>query len=611
MRALLAILLAFTATVCAAQLPAAGGGLALPGGAQPSFLPVEQAYELAVDVLDDRRVRLYWQIADGYYLYQHRFDAGLTAADKSIDTELLLPPGEEKTDEYFGDVVVYYHSADLTAVAAEAPGLATLTVTSQGCADAGLCYPPQRQAFEIDFEARTASAIMPPPAAAPPELAAPPGANPVDGAALATMLLLAFIGGVILNLMPCVFPVLSLKALSFARATDHDRHLHSWVYAAGVVISFVLVAALLLGLREAGRAVGWGFQLQSPGFVIALAYLFVAMGLSLSGLVQFGGSLMNTGSGLANRGGLGGSFFTGVLAVVVASPCTAPFMGTALGFAISQPPQVALLVFAALGAGMASPLLLFGYSGAARAVMPRPGPWMETLKQFLAFPLYATAIWLLWIAGRQTGVDTMASALGGALLLALGLWAWDRRRWRQALALGCLAGAVLLGSVRGMDDENGIAQGEDRLAWSDTLVAELRGAGTPVFVDVTADWCITCKANEAAVLARPELAQAFASAGVTYLVADWTDYDPAIAGLLERHGRTGIPLYLMYPADPALPPLILPQILTRGAVLEAIEAVSVKNRELARVFPPDTSPFGTFPVKSTSSEAPGTASTGE
>ena len=203
------------------------------------------------------------------------------------------------------------------------------------------------------------------------------------------MLVLAFMGGAILNLMPCVFPILSLKVLSFARSTDHDRHLHSWVYTAGVIASFVLVAAVLIGLQQAGSAIGWGFQLQSPGFVIALAYLFIAMGLSLSGLVELGGNLMNTGSGLASRGGLSGSFFTGVLAVVVASPCTAPFMGTALGFAVSQPPQIGLLVFAALGAGMAAPLLLFSYSGAARALMPKPGPWMETLKQLLAFPLYA------------------------------------------------------------------------------------------------------------------------------------------------------------------------------------------------------------------------------
>jgi thiol:disulfide interchange protein DsbD len=400
------------------------------------------------------------------------------------------------------------------------------------------------------------------------------------------MLLLAFMGGAILNLMPCVFPILSLKVLSFARSTDHDRHLHSWLYTAGVIASFVLVAAALIGLKQAGNAIGWGFQLQSPGFVIALAYLFIAMGLSLSGVVELGSNLMNAGSGLADRGGLGGSFFTGVLAVVVASPCTAPFMGTALGFAVSQPPLIGLTVFAALGAGMAAPLLLFSYSGAARRVMPKPGPWMETLKQFLAFPLYGTAIWLLWVAGRQTGVNTMATALSGALLLALGLWIWNHNHWRRGLAVACLAGAVGLGSMRGLDPARaGVAGAEGgKLAWSDQIVAELRRDGRPVFVDVTADWCITCKANEAAVLLTEDVSRAFDDHGVVYMVADWTNHDARIAALLERHGRTGIPLYLMYPADTRLEPLILPQLLTRKTVLEALKTVSVKNADVVAAF---------------------------
>jgi len=338
----------------------------------------------------------------------------------------------------------------------------------------------------------------------------------------------------------------------------------------------VLVAALLILLQQAGQAIGWGFQLQSPGFVIALAYLFVAMGLSLSGLVEFGGGLMNTGSGLANRGGLSGSFFTGVLAVVVASPCTAPFMGTALGFALGQPPQVALLVFVALGAGMAAPLLLLGYSGAARRWMPKPGAWMDTLKQLLAFPLYATAIWLLWVAGRQTGVNTMAAALTGALVLALGLWLWRHGKWSKALALACVLAAFGLGSWRATDENGagsaGLADG--KVAWSAQAVAELRAAGTPVFVDVTADWCITCKANESAVLLSADITAAFATAGVVYMVADWTNYDADIAAFLRQHNRNGIPLYLMYPADPELEPLLLPQLLTRGTVLEALDAVS-------------------------------------
>jgi thiol:disulfide interchange protein DsbD len=343
----------------------------------------------------------------------------------------------------------------------------------------------------------------------------------------------------------------------------------------------------LIGLQQAGKAVGWGFQLQSPGFVIALAYLFLAMGLSLSGLVQLGGSLMNAGSGLANKSGPAGSFFTGVLAVVVASPCTAPFMGTALGFAITQPPLIGLSVFAALGLGMAAPLLLFSYSGAARALMPRPGPWMETLKQFLAFPLYAAAIWLLWVAGRQTGVNTMAVVLGGALALALALWLWGLGGWRRTLAVASALLAISLGSWRGLD-ENGThaaAMAEGHVAWSEQRLEDLREAGNPVFVDVTADWCITCIANERAVLLTDTMQAAFADHGVVYMVADWTNYDADIAAFISRHGRTGIPLYLMYPADTNVEPLILPQILTADTVREALETVSVKSREIATIMP--------------------------
>jgi thiol:disulfide interchange protein DsbD len=301
------------------------------------------------------------------------------------------------------------------------------------------------------------------------------------------------------------------------------------------------------------------------------------MGLSLSGLVDFGGNLMNTGSGLADRGGLAGSFFTGVLAVVVASPCTAPFMGTALGFAISQPPYVALLVFAALGAGMAAPLLLLGYSGLARRLMPKPGAWMETLKQLLAFPLYATAIWLLWVAGRQTGVNTMTAALAGALVLALGLWLWRYGNWGKAVALVCVLAAVSLGSWRALDENGNRAAGgltAGTVAWSEQSLAQLRAAGTPVFVDVTADWCITCLANESAVLFTDEMKAAFAAHGVVYMVADWTNYDADIAAFLRRHRRNGIPLYLMYPGDPGAEPLLLPQLLTHDTVIDALRTVS-------------------------------------
>jgi len=585
MRLILAGLL-LACTVCFAQVVDRSSQDPFKEPATSEFLPVEAAYGLEVEVINERQLRLFWRIAPDYYLYQHRFDFTLQDERGDIGVEAQLPAAITHTDDFFGEVQIYYHGVDMTLDLSRDAGPATLTATSQGCADAGLCYPPYTLYFDLNFETGAVTPASPAPK--------PDASQPLDtqstssastGGTLAYMLILAFMGGSILNLMPCVFPVLSLKVLSFARNTDHDRHLHSWVYTAGVISSFVAVAALLIVLQQAGQAIGWGFQLQSPGFVIALAYLFIAMGLSLTGMVELGSNLMNTGSGLADQSGLGGSFFTGVLAVVVASPCTAPFMGTALGFAVSQPPLIGLTVFAALGAGMAAPLLVFSYSGAARAIMPKPGPWMETLKQFLAFPLYATAIWLLWVAGRQTGVNTMAAALCGALLLALGLWLWRVNWWRRGLALACLAGAITLASLRGLD---GTAAGSNALAkeylpWTESEVAALRNAGRPVFVDVTADWCITCKANETAVLFTDDITAAFAEHGVVYMIADWTNEDPKIAELLKKHQRNGIPLYLMYPADPAAAPLILPQLLTKRMVIDALEDVSVKNSTIAAI----------------------------
>lgn len=581
MRALFATLLLFCSTFGHTQSLGAGN---TPFGtlSGPEFLPVEEAYVLAVERNGDSKLRLYWQIENSYYLYQHAFKFSLEDSQGKMTAAVEFPPALERTDEYFGDVRVYYTSADISlTLDRPVSDNIRLSVTSQGCADAGLCYPPRTQHFELDANGTSFIETTRPPRRSTAQSATTAPA----GGSLLYMMLLAFIGGAILNLMPCVFPILSLKVLSFASSEDHDRHLHSWVYTAGVVSSFVAVAAILIALQQAGKAVGWGFQLQSPGFVIALAYLFLAMGLSLSGLVSFGGGLMNTGSSLADRRGLEGSFFTGVLAVVVASPCTAPFMGTALGFAMTQPAANGLAVFAALGMGMAAPLLLFSYSGAARALMPRPGPWMETLKQFLAFPLYGAAVWLLWVAGRQTGVNTMALVLGGGLLLSLGLWLWHFGSWRRPIALGLVVLAIFLGSWRGLDQrpDTGHNLSGGKVAWSEQRLQDLRAAGTPVFVDVTADWCITCIANEQAVLFTDDMTAAFARHGVTYMVADWTNYDPEIARFIESHGRTGIPLYLMYPADLNTDPVLLPQILTTAAVLEALKAVSTKKAEVASI----------------------------
>jgi thiol:disulfide interchange protein len=539
---------------------------------QTEFLPVEQAYQLEGELTATGDLRLYWQITAGYYLYQHAFNVRVASPYQSEPLAIDYPPALNKTDEFFGEVQVYYDHADLIVPLPSIEDSLTVSVTYQGCADAGLCYPPKTQYLIVNGSSGTVSTTA---------LVTMP---PVEDAAMApspagmTLLLalgLAFLGGVILNTMPCVFPILSLKVLSFATGDPATHRRHGLAYLLGVVSSFLLIASVLISLQAAGRWVGWGFQLQSTGFVIALAYLFAVMGLSLSGLVLFGGRWMNVGSGLATAPGIQGSFFTGVLAVIVASPCTAPFMGSALGFALTQPPLYALTVFAALGTGMAAPMVALSASDRARRWLPKPGAWMETLKQIMAFPLYLTAVWLLWVAGKQNGVDTMAAAAAGLVMLALGLTLLRGGRIARAIGSLCLISAVFLGGVRGeLSDASTANDREGVVTWSPAALASLQAQGLPVFVDVTADWCITCLANEQAVLFTDEMTEAFSAAEVTYMVADWTNYDPGIGEFVRQHGRNGIPLYVMYSGEPQTPPVILPQLLTTRIMMEALDAVT-------------------------------------
>jgi thiol:disulfide interchange protein DsbD len=423
------------------------------------------------------------------------------------------------------------------------------------------------------------------PAAAPPPV---PATSLDDTRAPPTLwvtLGFALLGGLILNLMPCVFPVLAIKAVSVLESRRGERaaeRLHALAYTAGVVLSCVAAAGAILLLRTGGEQLGWGFQLQAPAFVALLAYVMLALGLSLSGLVQFGTRLMGVGQQLVEQGGYGGSFFTGVLAVVVASPCTAPFMGTALGFALTQPAPVALLVFAVLGLGLALPFLLLGFFPALGAWLPRPGAWMETFKQFMAFPLYLTVVWLLWVLGRQAGVDGMGIAMGGLVLLAFALWLWSepqRRLARHALAVLSVLGALGLlahPAIRTPAPPAAAAAVEGE-AWSEARVAELRAQGRLVFVNFTADWCITCKVNEKVVFANAEVRRVLAERNVAWLTADWTNPDPAITAALARHGRSGVPLYLLY--GPQGEPEILPQILTPATVIEAVNWASSLERK--------------------------------
>ena len=398
----------------------------------------------------------------------------------------------------------------------------------------------------------------------------------------------ALLGGLILNLMPCVFPVLSLKVLSLAsnsKSSQQEKRLHGLAYTAGVIVAFLILASVLLSLQAGGALIGWGFHLQSPWFISLLIFLFFIMGLSMSGVVEFGTSIMGVGTELQDKEGYTGSFFTGILASVVASPCTAPFMGAALGFAFTQTASIALTVFVALGLGMALPFLLVSFNPTLSKLLPHPGKWMLTFKQILAFPLYATAVWLLWVLGNQTGTDGMALVIACCVLLAAAAWLYQRRHdiqsafWRYANALIillCLA--VTIGVVRSPLLEtqtiaSGISEDAAYEAYSDARLAELRSNGQPVFVNMTASWCITCLVNEKVALNSEAVITALAENNITYLKGDWTNNDPEITEVLRRYETSGVPLYLMYPSDPSLPAEVLPQILTTGVVLDAIERI--------------------------------------
>jgi thiol:disulfide interchange protein/DsbC/DsbD-like thiol-disulfide interchange protein len=445
-----------------------------------------------------------------------------------------------------------------------------------------------------------------PPGAAPGAVPAPdPIAAPFSLTEWLVAMGLALLGGLVLNLMPCVFPVLSIKALSLVRtagAARQEIRLHGLAYTAGVLVCFAALAGLLLALKAAGGAVGWGFQFQSPVFVLLMALLMLAVGLSLSGVWTLGGSVAGVGSSLAEREGPSGSFFTGVLAAVVATPCTAPFMGAAIGYALTQPAAVTMAVFLALGLGLALPYLLLCEWPALQRALPRPGPWMDTLKQALAFPMYASAAWLAWVLTQQRGADGLAILLAGAVLLGFAAWLWGRTQTsgspRPVLAgsmAAVLAALAVVGSawtvrspVDGADpvaaqgtagrpvaspDAGAVAAASTR-GWepySPERLQQLRAEGRPVFVNLTAAWCITCLVNERVALDTSRVIEAFARADITRLKGDWTQGDARITRLLAEHGRSGVPLYLMYPAKGGAP-VLLPQLLTPDTVIDAIAA---------------------------------------
>ena len=410
--------------------------------------------------------------------------------------------------------------------------------------------------------------------ATPAALPASAGDDAAPG--LLRALLLAFAGGLVLNLMPCVLPVLAMKALALARLSGAARaHVRGQaaLYTLGVLAAFCTVGALTLGARALGGDGGWGVQFQSAVFTAGMAMLLFAIGLNLSGVFQVGGTLAGAGQGLAARG----AFFTGLLAVVVATPCTAPFMGAALAASLALPPAQGMLIFVALGLGLASPYAALALSPGAASVLPRPGAWMDTFKHLLAFPMYAAALWMLWVASQQTGPAGLAAILAAALLTAFAAWAYGYAQHRgrgRLLNLSALAALACLGAVLASLGFTAGAPGPAARAadgsepFSPAKLAALRAQHRPVFVDMSAAWCVTCLVNERLALDTPDIRTAFTRSGTTLLRGDWTRQDASITTFLHEHGRSGVPLYVFYPAQGE--PATLPQILTPGVVLSTL-----------------------------------------
>jgi thiol:disulfide interchange protein DsbD len=434
------------------------------------------------------------------------------------------------------------------------------------------------------------------------EISAPPGpplpgssglgapAVAADATQLLTAIAFAFLGGLILNLMPCVFPVLSMKAAAFAGHAHRpaEARVQGLAFMAGTVATFLALAGALIAARAAGQAVGWGFQLQSPEVVAGLALVMLLVALNLSGLFEVGASLQSAAgeAGASGPGGALGAAFTGALAVAVAAPCTAPFMAPAIGFALTQGPVVALAIFLALGLGLAAPFTALAFSPRLLGLLPRPGAWMDGLRKALAFPMYATAAWLVWVFSQQAGSLGLGGLLAGAVLTGLAAWLYGIAQRRQiaggrsAVAFGSAALVLVLAAAAALwpsGEHPGNAQAatapvSGELAsepFSPARLAELRAQGRPVFVNFTAAWCVTCQVNDKVALSGQQVADAFKKAGVVYLKGDWTNRDAVIAQALSEHGRAGVPLYLMYGVKGGAAQ-VLPQLLTESAVIDAV-----------------------------------------
>jgi len=406
-------------------------------------------------------------------------------------------------------------------------------------------------------------------------------AAPAGGASFGVLLALAFFGGLILNAMPCVFPIIFIKAASLTHSAHGDAaelRRDGLLYTAGVLATFLAVAGLLLALRAGGEQLGWGFHLQSPAVVALSAYTLFLVGLNLSGLFTVGERFAGSGEGLARRSGAAGAFFTGALAVVVAAPCIGPLLSAPMGAALLLPPVQGLLIFAVLALGLAAPFLALTVAPPLARLLPKPGAWMQIFKQLLAFPVFAAAAYFVWVFARQTGANAMGVVLAGAVALAFAAWGFEKSKGEGGVRLALRAAsaiAVLLAlfplariEPAGAAPDAGAYGAIETESYDADALAGYRAAGTPVFIDFTAAWCVTCQVNKMTVLKSSEVADAFARAGAVLMVADWTVRDPAITEALEAFGASGVPLYVYY--GPSGEANFLPQALTKKAVISAL-----------------------------------------
>ena len=514
-----------------------------------------------------------------------RLPQPLPAGDKAVfqatptGFRLALSTGQRETQAQF-------FPSDQTVV--DNPSPQKVTPTDQGAIitlkkDANIAGNPAHLNGVIELSGGRAYHI----AAIPGTVAEPPS-SAASLLALSRIAALAFLGGLLLNLMPCVFPVLFIKGLALVNSAAEERHklrAHGFVYAAGILVSFWVLVGVLLGLRAAGASVGWGFQFQSPIFLLLMAGLLFFLGLSLAGQFEIGLTLTSAGGSLAAKQGYTGSFFTGVLAVVVATPCAAPFMGAAIGYALAAPAIIAFAVFTALALGLAAPYVALTLQPAWTRILPRPGAWMQILRQIVSIPIFLTVIWLAWVLAQGYGADLLGALLCVFLLLAIAGWflgRWPAKRWANSVAGLIVIAAAAFGVVSANVTQAKAAPQFDPgktltlnvrtngwQPWSPDAVAKYTSQGHPVFVDFTASWCLSCQVNERVALDRPQVQQAFASANVVLLRADWTRHDPAITKALADLGRDSVPVYLLYTPGQGSPQM-LPAVLTPGMVVETV-----------------------------------------